>query len=134
MALEQLAGHMQSMLPEINRLCAEMGRPVVYAATGDATLTALAVQARLSPVSSEGSEADGFHWVSNGFQIDFPGRLPSGSESESKLIESHERLDSTQEFHGISTEVQLWHALAATSLPNLSTDRSRGRPIQPKFN
>ena len=35
---------------------------------------------------------------------------------------------------GISTEVQLWHALAATSLPNLSTDRSRGRPIQPKFN
>lgn len=59
---------MQSMLPEINRLCAEMGRPVVYAATGDATLTALAVQARLSPVCSEGSEADGFHWVSSGFQ------------------------------------------------------------------
>ena len=45
---------MQSLLPEINRLCAEMGRPVVYAATGDATLTALAVQARFSPWVSRG--------------------------------------------------------------------------------
>ena len=69
LALEQLAGHMQSMLPEINRLCAEMGRPVVYAATGDATLTALAVQARLSPVSSEGSEADGFMMGFIGFPM-----------------------------------------------------------------
>lgn len=128
MALEQLAGHMQSMLPEINRLCAEMGRPVVYAATGDATLTALAVQARLSPVS----RADGFHWVSNGFQIDFPGRLPSGSESESKLIESHKRLDSTQEFQRRCSFGMLWRLLLCQTfqLTEVADDLSNPNSIE----
>jgi len=57
-AVVQVEGHMQSMLPEINRLCAEMGRPVVYAATGDATLTALAVQALLREDQGYSAEAN----------------------------------------------------------------------------
>eukprot|EP00913_Durusdinium_trenchii_P022142 g20804.t1 len=39
--------HMQTMLTEINRVCTELGRPMLYAAAGDATTTAMTVQALL---------------------------------------------------------------------------------------
>eukprot|EP00434_Breviolum_minutum_P023342 symbB.v1.2.020591.t1/scaffold1691.1/size105682/8 len=57
-AVVQVEGHMQSMLSEITRICSMLGRQVVYAAAGDATTTAMAVQALLREDPGYSAEAN----------------------------------------------------------------------------
>ncbi|CAJ1388626.1 unnamed protein product [Effrenium voratum] len=56
-AVVQVEGPMQTMLQDINRVCAEAERAPVYAAAGDATSTALAVQALLRQDPGYSAEA-----------------------------------------------------------------------------
>ena len=64
--------------------------------------------------------------------MDFPGRWPSGSESESKLIESHERLGSTQEFQRRCSFGTLWRLLLCQTfqLTEVADDLSNPNSIE----